>query len=282
MRRHERNERGIGSLSHIATMRIRITGFGHHAAKRLLDPIVRPIVTNDLKPMVEQIVTNDLKPMIEQIVKNDLKPMVEQIVKDHLEQQAGGNPHTPHGGKARGLPVYTRLTKSDTSHNFFMAGTFLLCWISIWRKLRLDKRIEMEQKRTERESTKARKKNNDQMSDEWSAIAPSRMAVLNKTYKSNLFSDLLELLGMANKSKADQTTPAPESVDDVIQFFLWWKFYHDNKTINSDDLKERLGSEFDTFHDILKDISDDEARDWCDADSDNLNEVVDFLDGLSK
>ena len=258
MRRHERNERGIGSLSHIATMRIRITGFGHHAAKRLLDPIVRPIVTNDLKPMVEQ------------------------IVKEHLEQQAGGNPHTPHGGKARGLPVYTRLTKSDTSHNFFMAGTFLLCWISIWRKLRLDKRIEMEQKRTERESTKARKKNNDQMSDEWSAIAPSRMAVLNKTYKSNLFSDLLELLGMANKSKADQTTLVPESVDDVIQFFLRWKSHHDNKTINSVELKEYLGSKFDTFHDILTKIRDEEARDWHQADSDNLKKVVNFLDEISR
>ena len=105
---------------------------------------------------------------------------------------------------------------------------------------------------------------------------------ISKRYDSNPNFNLHKLFGIANNWKVDQTTPAPKSVDDVIQFFLWWKFYHDNKTINSDDLKERLGSEFDTFHDILKDISDDEARDWCDADSDNLNEVVDFLDGLSK
>ena len=270
MRRHERNERGIGSLSHIATMRIRITGFGHHAAKRLLDPIVRPIVTNDLKPMVEQI------------VKNDLKPMVEQIVKEHLEQQAGGNPHTPHGGKARGLPVYTRLTKSDTSHNFFMAGTFLLCWISIWRKLRLDKRIEMEQKRTERESTKDRAKNTDQMSDKWSAIDRSREAVLNKCNKSNWYFSPHKLLGMANKSKANKATRAPKSVVEVIQFFLRWKFHHDNKTIDSVDLKKYLGSEFDTIHDILTEIRDEEAQGWHQADFDNMNEVVDFLDEISK
>ena len=120
------------------------------------------------------------------------------------------------------------------------------------------------------------------MSDEWSAIAPSRRTVLNKTYKSNRYLDLHKLLGMANKSKADQTTLVPESVDDVIQFFLRWKSHHDNKTINSVELKEYLGSKFDTFHDILTKIRDEEARDWHQADSDNLKKVVDFLDELSK
>ena len=120
------------------------------------------------------------------------------------------------------------------------------------------------------------------MSDEWSAIAPSREAVLNKTYKSNRYLDLHKLLGMANNSKADQTTPVPKSVDDVIQFFIRWKNHHDNKTINSVDLRKYLGSRFRTFHDILTKIHDDEAREWDEADLNNLNEVVDFLDEISK
>ena len=192
-----------------------------------------------------------------------------------------------------------------------MTGTTVLLGSSIWEQRRSDKKkIEMKQKiseieqkileieqdgmkrvrqkiervqqKIENEITKARKNNTDQMSVAWSEMALSRKAVLNKTYKSNLFSDLRELLGMANNSKADETTPAPDSVDDVMQFFLWWKFYQDNKTIDSTRLMKRLGSQFRAFRKILKDIRDNEASDWDEADSDNLSEVVDFLDELSK
>ena len=41
-------------------------------------------------------------------------------------------------------------------------------------------------------------------------------------------------------------------------------------------------SEFDTIRDILTEIRDDEAKGWHQADSENLNEVVDFLDKLYK
>ena len=248
-----------------------IKALGRRAASRLLKPIVRPIVKNDLKPMVEQI------------VKTNLKPIVKPMLKDYLEQQAGGNAHTPHGGNARDLRVLTRLTTSDTFQNFFMAAPILLSCITLWRELRSDdERKETEQERRERESTKARKDNTNQMFDKWSSIAPSREAVLNKTYKGNWFSKLRKLLGMADKSKADETTPAPDSVDDVIQFFIRWKNHHDNKTINSVDLRKYLGSRFRTFHDILTKIHDDEAREWDEADLNNLNEVVDFLDEISK
>ena len=146
----------------------------------------------------------------------------------------------------------------------------------------MDRRIEIEQEKMEKESTKARKDNAHQMFVEWSAIDRSREAVLNKCNKSNWYFSPHKLLGMANKSKADQTTPAPKSVDDVIQFFLRWKFHHDNKTIDSVDLKKYLGSEFDTIHDILTEIRDEEAQGWHQADFDNMNEVVDFLDEISK
>ena len=119
------------------------------------------------------------------------------------------------------------------------------------------------------------------MSSEWSLIDPSRQAVL-KMYKSNWYSKLHKLLGMANNSKAKQSTRAPKSVGTIIHFFLRWKFHHDNKTIDSAHLKEYIGTEFDTFHDILTEIRDDEARDWGGADVNKLNKVIDFLDEISK
>ena len=88
---------------------------------------------------------------------------------------------------------------------------------------------------------------------------------------------------MANKSNTGQTTPVPESVDDVIQFFLLWKFCHDNKTIDSARLKKCLGSQLDTFHDILTEIHrDDEPMGRDEADVNRLNKVIDFLDELAK
>ena len=149
------------------------------------------------------------------------------------------------------------------------------------KKIEIEQKIiQIEQEETERESTKDRAKNTDQMSDKWSAIDRSREAVLNKCNKSNWYFSPHKLLGMANKSKANKATRAPKSVVEVIQFFLRWKFHHDNKTIDSVDLKKYLGSEFDTIHDILTEIRDEEAQGWHQADFDNMNEVVDFLDEI--
>ena len=84
------------------------------------------------------------------------------------------------------------------------------------------------------------------------------------------------------KSEADKATRAPTSVDDVIHFFLLWKNHCDDDTIDSARLKEYIGSRFDTIRDTLKEIRDDEARDWDGADVNNLNKVIDFLDEISK
>ena len=127
-----------------------------------------------------------------------------------------------------------------------------------------------------------RSRNTWMMYDQWSAITPSRKAVLNKTYNNNHYFNLHNLFGIANKSNIDQITPAPKSVADVIQFFLWWKFYDDDKIIDSACLKERLGPRFFLFHEILNEIRDEEAKSWHQADSDNLNEVIGFLDKMSK
>ena len=87
---------------------------------------------------------------------------------------------------------------------------------------------------------------------------------------------------MANKSKAGQTTPVPKSVANVIHFFLLRKFHRDDDTIDLADLKKYLGSEFGILHRILTEIRDEEAKSWDEADSDNPNEVVNFLDEISK
>ena len=145
-----------------------------------------------------------------------------------------------------------------------------------------NKRFEIKPKRIERESTTVRAENTHQMFDKWSSIAPSREAVLKKRNKSNRFSILRKLLRWVNKWKADQTTPAPKSLAVVIEFFLWWKNHHDNKTIDSVDLNECLGAEFFDVRDTLKEIRAGEAKDWDGGDLNNLNEVVNFLDERSK
>ena len=256
-RRHEGNGRGIGSVSHISTMRVRITGFGRRAARSLFKRTVRPIGGRRFVQSAEQTARNK------------------------VQQQVSGNPHPPHGGNARGLPVFDRLTVLNTSHTFFLCTTILLTCYRIWGEPGSGtQRLEME--RRERESTKARQDNARQMCVEWSSMHPSREAVLNKTYKSNLSFILRKLLGWVKKSEADKATRAPKCVTDVIRFFLRWKNHCDDDTIDSARLKKNLGAEFFDVRDTLKEIRDDEASDWHDADSDNLSEVVDFLDEISK
>ena len=254
-------------------MTVRITVFRHRVANRLF------------------------KRTGQSVVRNGFGRSTKRIAYINVQQQMSGNAHTPHGGNARDLLAYTRPTESDTYKNFFMAAPLLLGGISLWRELRSDnerketeqermesekKKIEIKQEQREIESEKARQDNARQMSVEWSSMHPSRKAVLNKRNRNNLFSTLRKLLGMANNSKADETTPVPDDVADVINFFLLWKNHRDDDTIDSTRLKKYIKSEFRAFRDTLKDIRDDEARDWDEADSDILNEVVDFLDDISK
>ena len=131
-----RTERGIGSVSHITTKMDRFKALDHRVANRLFKHTVWPVV------------------------RNGFVRSTKRIANINVQQQVSGNPHPPHGGNARGLPVFGRLTEPNTSHNFFMSPTFLFCWISIWGKLRLDnKRFEIKQKRIERESTTVRAEN---------------------------------------------------------------------------------------------------------------------------
>ena len=205
----------------------------------------------------------------------------EQTARNKVQQQVSGNPHPPHVGNARCLPVFDRLTVLNTSHTFFLCTTILLTCYRIWGEPGSGtQRLEME--RRERESTKARQDNARQMCVEWSSMHPSREAVLNKTYKSNWNSILRKLLRWVKKSEADETTPVPDGVANIIHFFIRWKNRHDNKTIDSARLKKYLEAEFFDFRDILIEIRDEEARDWGGADVNNLNKVIDFLDELSK
>ena len=276
----------------------------HTGAQVKMTKIVKTILSHipkrTPKSNVQPVAARRLGQSAEQTARNDVQPQV-----------SGDLLSPPHGENRWHVPVFGTLTVTQLLQNVVTTGTLLLSYITFRENSRPDnEKIEMKQKIVKLEQTIsdlqqgekemeqriseikqnglpgkiaiACENNTNQMSVAWSEMALSRKAVLNKTYKSNLFSDLRELLGMANNSKADETTPAPDSVDDVMQFFLWWKFYQDNKTIDSTHLMKRLGSEFDAFHDILTEIRDDEASDWDEADSDNLSEVVDFLDELSK
>ena len=85
-----------------------------------------------------------------------------------------------------------------------------------------------------------------------------------------------------NQPTVVNTKPAPKSCREVIGFFLRWKNHHNDKTIDSARLKEYLLSDIDTFHNVLTDIRDDEAKGWHKIDKDKLKSVVDFLDMISK
>ena len=233
-----------------------------------------------------------------------MEQSAEGIANNNMHQQVIGNPPPLHGEKRLLLPVFGAVTMTNAYQSALATGTILLTCYGIWgvpgsgnqglefakmmseREQKMSKleqlKIEMEQEQREKESTKARQDNTDQMSVEWSSMYPSREAVLNKKYKSNLFFILRKLLRWVKKSEADETTRAPKCVDDVIHFFLRWKNRHDDDTIDSARLKKYIKSEFRAFRDTLKEIRDEEASDWDEDDSNILNEVIDFLDEISK
>ena len=128
-----------------------------------------------------------------------------------------------------------------------------------------------------------RSDNTMRMFNEWLVMASSREAVFHKRYNNNDgYFDLHKLIAMGNRSKVDQGTPAPESVANVMGFFLSWRSLEKSDTINSADLKKRIGSQLATFHKVLAEIRDEEAKGWHKTDFDNLNKVVDFLNDISK
>ena len=125
--------------------------------------------------------------------------------------------------------------------------------------------------------------NTTRMFDEWFDMSSSRRAVLHKRYNRDGYFNLHKLVATTtNKSTIVNTKPVPESVADVMRFFIEWEYYDNNKTIDSADLKEYLGSEFYTIHKILTEIRDEEAKSWHKTDLDRLDSVVDFLDKISE
>ena len=138
-----------------------------------------------------------------------------------------------------------------------------------------------EQRQAEAEA-RHRFDNTVRMIDEWSDLSSSREAVLHKRHNSDSYFNLHKLIAKGNRSKVDQSTPVPDSVADVMRFFLLWEYLEKRGTINSADLKEYLEPEFDTVCDILTEIRDEEAEGWHQIDSDRLNDVLRFLDEVSK
>ena len=146
-----------------------------------------------------------------------------------------------------------------------------------------DQEMKQSKQRQAEAEAKHRFNNTKRMLNEWFDMSSSRRAVLHKRYNRDGYFNLHKLVATTtNKSTIVNTKPAPKNFLKVIRFFMQWEYYDNNKTIDSARLKKYLGSEFDTFRDILAEIRDEEATSWHKADKDNLNKVVDFLDEVSK
>ena len=126
--------------------------------------------------------------------------------------------------------------------------------------------------------------NTRRMFDEWIDMSSSRKAVLHKRYNnSDGYFNLHKLIAMGDRSTVDQSTPAAESFVMVIDFFLKWEYYDDNKTIDSAQMKKYIGPEFKTIHKVLTEIRDEEEfKSRHQIDSDKLSDVLRFLDKMSK
>ena len=145
-----------------------------------------------------------------------------------------------------------------------------------------DQKTKQSKQRQAEAEARHRFDNTVRMIDEWSDLSSSREAVLHKRHNSDSYFNLHKLIAKGNRSKVDQSTPVPDSVADVMRFFLLWEYLEKRGTINSADLKEYLEPEFDTVCDILTEIRDEEAEGWHQIDSDRLNDVLRFLDEVSK
>ena len=145
-----------------------------------------------------------------------------------------------------------------------------------------DQKTKQSKQRQAEAEARHRLDNTARMFDEWFDMASSRKAVLHKRYNGDGYFNLHKLFAKGNRSEVDQSTPVPKSVAAVMRFCIEWKYYDDNKTINSADLKEYLGSEFNTVRDVLTEIRDEEAKSWHKTDKERLRDVVDFLDKISK
>ena len=144
---------------------------------------------------------------------------------------------------------------------------------------------EMKQSKQRQAEAEARHRfdNTVRMLNDWLGMTSSREAVLHKRYNSDGYFNLHKLIATAtNKSTVDQTKPVPQSVADLMGFFLLWQSLEKSGTINSADLKQQFGSQLATFHKILTKIRDEEAKSWHQTDLDRLRSVVDFLDEISK
>ena len=120
------------------------------------------------------------------------------------------------------------------------------------------------------------------MCNDWLGMSSSRKAVLHKRHNSDGHFNLHKLIVKGNQSKVDQTKPTPDSVANVMGFFLLWQSLEESGTINSADLKKQLGSQINTFQKALTEIRNKEAGSWHKIDSDNLDTVLHFLDKISR
>ena len=250
---------------------------GYLAANRLFKSAIEPIVKKYLSQSKRYITTRH---------SNRSR---QKVVGTRRQSSESGNPRSPNGENTLDVPVFGKMKVSDVFQNVAVAGTLIGVGITIWTERQLQV-SESERKRSEQ--------CNDNLAELlgfWDEIAASREAVLHRhddvpnavfgfLYTSNV-TDVQSRHGGAmatKKSTIANTKPAPKNFLKVIRFFMQWEYYDNNKTIDSADLKQQLGSEFDTFRDILAEIRDEEATSWHETDSNNLNKVVDFLNDISK
>ena len=254
-------------------MTIRMTAVGYLAMDRL-------------KPMVKMHLDQSKR----YITTRHSNRSRQKAVNTSRQSSESGNPRSPNGENTWDIPVFGKVPGPDV----FKLTVVTSASLGLGMMTALTDR----QKQISESESKRSKQCNDNLAELlgfWEEIADSRNAVLHRhdDVPNAVFPFLHTWIvtngqsrhggaKATNKSTAANIKPAPKNFLKVIRFFMQWEYYDNNKTIDSADLKQQLGSEFDTFRDILAEIRDEEATSWHETDSNNLNKVVDFLNDISK
>ena len=250
---------------------------GYLAMNRLFKSTVEPIVKKHLNQSKRYIMTRHFN------------RSRQKAVGTRRQSSESGNPRSPNGENTWDVPVFGKRKESDLFTKTMGAGTLVFTGMSTWM-IRQQQVSESESKRSKQFDD-----NHTKLSKDWRDIADSRKAVLHQ--HDDVLNAVFPFLHTwnvtnvqsrhggattTNKSTAANTKPAPESFLEVIRFFIEWKRLHDDKTIDSANLKNHLLSDFDTFHKVLTEVREKEAKSWHKIDKDRLRDVLDFLDKISK
>ena len=269
----------FGSFRRLSTtLTNRMKAVGSLAMNRLFKPMVK----KHLNQPKRYIVTRH---------SNRSKP---KTVGARRQSSESGNPRSPNGENTWDIPGFGKVPVLDVFK--LTVGTAVSLFIGVMNTCLILQQMASEGKKIEEEKKGRQVNRTTALFDEWREMRDSRKAVLHAhddvpntvfpslhTWIVTNFQNLNKLIAMGDRSTVDQSTPAAESFVMVIDFFLKWEYYDDNKTIDSAQMKKYIGPEFKTIHKVLTEIRDEEEfKSRHQIDSDKLSDVLRFLDKMSK